>query len=156
MHEGQSEETEKTIALAQSWARVRGDRKVGTKHILLALIFDEGLAGRALAARHVYIDPVVAANRRLDDIYEAAAFKTIRFTDDCMLMFKLAYSMAAEMGSQAVEPEHLLLALLAIDKADVGALKILESIGVGVEELRITAEQLIKAGHLTSRSGAPA
>lgn len=120
-------------------ARRRGDRRVGTEHLLLGVLHDPGSA-RALGVE------LEAARAALDDLDRAAlaaigidtaglapltlgpSRKRPPMTSAALTALKQAV-MAAKTRSRSIDPKHLLLALLACDPPDPAA-QLLAELGI--------------------------
>jgi ATP-dependent Clp protease ATP-binding subunit ClpA len=137
------------VAAADDEAALRGDRRVGTDHLLLGLLHDPATAElvgvdvetaraqlraldqTALAALGITspdLDGTVAISRR----------STRQPTSGFRAVLPLAYTLAATEKSRRVTPRHLLLALLTRDEPDPAA-SLLAALGVQPADVRARA-----------------
>jgi ATP-dependent Clp protease ATP-binding subunit ClpA len=137
------------LASATKEARRRGDRRLGTDHLLLGLLHDgdcraakalgvsladaraaaEALDVAALAAVGVEIDglgegPPVSFGRRLPPL-----------TSGARAVFKRAIDEARPVKSGRIDTTHFLLALLSLQRPDPAA-ELLDALGVDPAEVR--------------------
>jgi ATP-dependent Clp protease ATP-binding subunit ClpA len=128
-----------TWAIAE--AARRGDRRVGTEHLLLGLLHDSAAA----SALGVTLDAARAALQSLDlealaavgvgvdagELPTAAAPSTghLPFTAAAKNTLVQTLREAVRLGSRRLEPSHLLLALLAAERPDA-AVDLVARLGV--------------------------
>lgn len=140
MFERFTTQTRATVALAVEEARAAGHAAVGTEHLLLGLLHaPETVAARALAT----LDVELAATRLL--VIHALGFADatdgqIPFTPAAQRALQLAPLEAVARGRGDVEPEGVLLSLLADPGA--GAVHILRELHVSPEDVRRELEDL--------------
>ncbi len=130
--------TQEALAAAQRLAQTRRNAQVGPHHLLVALLEqDGGIVVPVL--RRAGADPDAVrrkANAALDDAPTVTGDSTAQPTPDAALgnLFAKADETARGMGDEYVSTEHLLLALAADPKIDVGASA--EQLGEAVEGVR--------------------
>ncbi len=130
--------TQEALAAAQRLAQTRHNAQVGPHHLLVALLEQEG--GIVVPVlRRAGADPDAVrrkANQALDDAPTVTGDSTAQPTPDASLgnLFVKADETARGMGDEYVSTEHLLLALAADPKIDVGASA--EQLGEAVEGVR--------------------
>jgi len=127
---------------AREEARGLGADYVGTEHLLLALLADDGVAGTALAAVGV----------RSDDVRERAA--AVRppvppvgrsgLTTRAARVLELSEEVAEERGGRRPEPRDVLVALVRGDGGP-GA-RILRDLGVSAERVEEAVHEAAGAG----------
>ena len=131
------------LTSATEEARRRGDRRLGTDHLLLGLLHDEDSA--AAKALGVSLAGARAASDALDRAALAAVgiqVKTLgegppaafgrRFpplTSGARAVFKRAIDEARPSGSGRIDTTHFLLALLSLQRPDPAA-ELLDALGV--------------------------
>ena len=117
--------TQEALAAAQRLAQTRRNAQVGPHHLLVALLEqDGGIVVPVL--RRAGADPDAVrrkANQVLDDAPTVTGDTSAQPTPDAALgtLFAKADEAARGMGDEYVSTEHLLLALAADPKIDVGA-----------------------------------
>lgn len=137
------------MAAADAEAALRGDRRVGTDHLLLGLLHDPAIAD----AVGVDLETARSELRTLDraalaalgitgpDLGGAVATSsrtTRQPTSGFRAVLPLAYTLAGGENSRRVTPRHLLLALLTRDEPDPAA-TLLASLGVQPAAVRARA-----------------
>jgi hypothetical protein len=131
-----------------------GHDRVGTEHLLLALLRDQGcLATAALSERGVAAE---TARRRVEEaaghgragrrggVQDRPADLRLPVTKPVTLVFGLAAREARELEHDRVGTEHLLLGLAR--EGDGVAARVLEDLGAGLLELREAVIALYVAG----------
>ena len=138
------------VAASADEAALRGDRRIGTDHLLLGLLHDPATAAL------VGVD-VDTARARLQDL-DRSALEAIGITgadhvaavpisrgsaqptSGFRAILPLAYTLAATERSRRVDPRHLLLAILTRDEPDPAA-TLLASLQVPAATVRARASQ---------------
>jgi ATP-dependent Clp protease ATP-binding subunit ClpA len=140
------------ITAAQE-ARRRGDRRLGTDHLLLALLYDAD--SRAARALGVDLDAARAASDSLDQEALAAvgvnvahlgapplsivARRLLPLTSGARAVLKAAVEQTHRAKRPRIETRHFLLALLARDCPDPAA-ELLMALSVNREQVRSRLE----------------
>lgn len=141
MFERFTDRARKLIVLAQQEADRSGQRRIGTEHILLALLEEQqSKASRILIDRGVTREsliPVISDLPELEPVDEADG---MRFTIDAKTVFSLGYQESSALGHEFVAPEHILLGLLADVEGD--AAKVMSYTADSVGRIR---QEVIKA-----------
>lgn len=134
------------VFLAINEAGLRGDRRVGTDHLLIGVLHDpavaEAVGADADAARRVadQLDRTALAEIGLD----AGAFGTLSpavgasrlpFTPGTKAVLKRTLALVAAEKARRIESRHLLLALLERDEPDPAA-EIVVSLGIDKHQIR--------------------
>ena len=136
MYEKFSKESMKLLALAQEEAAEWRHRYVGTEHLLLAALRQEGSrVGRFLTSKGLTYDRVaryVDRQKGRGRIYVSP--DELEPTQRLKRVMKLAYEEARRDGSETIEPEHLLFAVLR--EGECTAAEILRAHGVDLRTVR--------------------
>jgi hypothetical protein len=134
MFERFTDKARRVVVLAQEEARRLGHGHIGTEHILLGLLReDDGLAGRALDALGVGLEP---ARDRLEAEAGRGPGQSghIPFTPEAKRTLELSLREALQLGQNYIDTEHILLGLVR-DPASLGA-RILAELGATPDEVR--------------------
>jgi ATP-dependent Clp protease ATP-binding subunit ClpA len=123
--------------LAQREALSLGHNYIGTEHILLALVREnEGLAARIL------LDFPADAEKLREEIIRTIGFE--RFTERGRQVVVLAQNEARVLRHNYIGTEHILLGLLR--EQEGLAARVLESLGVTLEEARARVVRIVGQG----------
>jgi ATP-dependent Clp protease ATP-binding subunit ClpC len=128
------------VILGQEDARELGHGKIGTEHLLLGLLHDEGApAARALAGIGI---TRAAAREGVVAQVGAGSGRTIGelpFTDRAKQALEDALREALERRDRRIAPEHILLGLTRRD--DSTAVKVLRGLGTDCQGVRSALER---------------
>ncbi|MFC9295015.1 Clp protease N-terminal domain-containing protein [Streptomyces sp. NPDC057011] len=143
------------VTSALEEARLRGDRRIGTEHLLLGVLHEPG----SVAVRSLGID-LEAARTALDALDRAAlasigidiqgvdrppipaSRKRTPFTSGARSVLPRALAEVKKAGSRRITPEHLLLAILDCEPPDPAA-DLLEQLGI---DRAVVRERLRQTG----------
>jgi ATP-dependent Clp protease ATP-binding subunit ClpA len=130
----------KVVMLAQEESRRLGHNFVGREQLLTGLLSTDNGAARLLKAADVTLDAARAEVEKI--IGRGSGFISIEipFTPGAKRALEQASEIAYEQRRK-VEPEHILLAI--VNSQPGVALRILENLGVSVEQLKEAIEQSI-------------
>jgi hypothetical protein len=104
------------VVAAQEQARSAGNDGVGIPHLLLALLADpDGTAARAVAAQGVDVDDVRRTASATLPPAAAAVPALIPFDAHARAALERTFAEATRLGAEDVGPEHVLLAVLAVE-----------------------------------------
>ena len=135
MFERFTDRARQVVVEAQAEARQLRHNYIGSEHILLGLLnVEEGVAGRILLPLGVTVEDVRADVVRVVGEGPAVTTGQIPFTPDGKKLLELALREAQAVGDQHIGTEHLLLAVLSVEKGVVP--KILEQRGLAPETIR--------------------
>lgn len=155
MFEQFASEARTAVSSAVEEARLRGDRRIGTEHLLLGVLHLPGSA----AARALGID-LEAARTALDDLDQSAlaaigidvqgverpaipaSRKRTPFTSAARSVVQRSLAEAKRAGSRRIKLEHLLLAIIDCEQPDPVA-EVLERLGTDGPAVR---ERIRQAG----------
>jgi ATP-dependent Clp protease ATP-binding subunit ClpC len=135
MFERFTDSARQVIALSQDEARALAHDYIGTEHILLGLLRDEGgLAAGVLASLDVTYPGVHAQVERIVGRGNAAAVDQIPLTPRAKKILDLALREALALGHDYVGTEHILLGLG--EEREGVAFRILRHFGADAETIR--------------------
>jgi RNA polymerase sigma factor for flagellar operon FliA len=130
-----AEDARRTVVLAGEEARSFGHRRVGTEHLLLGVLREQGgLAAGVLASLAITVDRVRAEVVRLPGPGEEVTCRVSQFSPRAERVLRLARTEAFSLGREEVRAEHILLAL--VRRQDCAAARILREFGVGSARIR--------------------
>lgn len=140
----------RVLSLAQEEAERLQHNYIGTEHLLLGLIREEGgVAGRVL--RELGLD-----QRRVEELVERMTRATTRTTSvqpelspGTKRVLELAVDEARRMGHHYIGTEHLLLGLVRLTEGV--AIDILKRLGVSPEEVRRSTRRVLQESPLQSK-----
>jgi ATP-dependent Clp protease ATP-binding subunit ClpC len=140
----------RVLSLAQDEAERLQHNYIGTEHLLLGLIREEGgVAGRVL--RELGLD-----QRRVEELVERMTRATTRTTSvqpelspGTKRVLELAVDEARRMGHHYIGTEHLLLGLVRLTEGV--AIDILKRLGVSPEEVRRSTRRVLQESPLQSK-----
>src|SRR5262245_24065403 len=136
------------LGSAAEEARRRGDRRLGTDHILLGLLHDP--SGEPARVLGVDLESARAADEALDRAAlaavgldaagitlatDATAGGRLPLTSGARAVFKRAIDRARPAKTGRIEARHFLLALLDCERPDPAA-ELLQSLGVDTSDVR--------------------
>ncbi|MBQ3169188.1 MAG: ATP-dependent Clp protease ATP-binding subunit, partial [Clostridia bacterium] len=128
-----SERTKRALENAQKEAMQLGRDYIGTEHLLLGVMSDPGKAAGVLS--EISLDALREEILGLVGRGESAApIKQLSFTIRSKTVLEISVREARDLGSDTVEPEHILLALMR-ERAGVAA-HALVKMGVNLNEAR--------------------
>jgi ATP-dependent Clp protease ATP-binding subunit ClpA len=138
----------RVMALAAEESRRRGDERIGTEHLLLALLRDPGsMARRALgvdvdraraALDDLDLEALRAVGIDLPSMGRSVPVLTRRrppFTSGAREVFHRAVLVARSEGARRIRARHLLLGVLARSRPDPAA-ELLNALGVDAAQVR--------------------
>lgn len=136
MVERASETTVKILFLAQEEARSLGDARLGTEHILMALLSFDNAACCALAGFGVSYDDVRLEIEEVRSEQNALAVEAeIEFSERAGRCLELAYLESLSLKHAQVGPEHILLAMVRLGQGV--AIGILSKLAVSMVDLEV-------------------
>lgn len=140
-----TERARRALYFAQEEATRRGERYVGTEHLLLGLMREkESLAARALAEQlAIAPDRVRAGIERQLARGEASVLPASEPTPRAARVMDLALEEARALGLAYVGTEHLLLGLIREEDGCGG--KVLRDLGAGLERTRRAIRAMLES-----------
>ena len=134
MFERFTERARQVVVLAQDEARLLEHNYIGTEHLLLGLIREEGIAARVLVELDITLEEVRAQVARIIGKGEQAAAGQIPFTPRAKRVLELALREGLSLGHVSIGTEHILLGLVRENEGV--AARILLDYGAGPETIR--------------------
>lgn len=148
MFERYTERARHITVAAQDEARLLRHNYIGTEHLLIALIREEGVAGRVLASLGIAAEEVRAQVRNIVGQGDEVTTGQIPFSPYAKKAMEHALREALSLGHNYIGPEHLLLGL---SRENVGtAARILMEFDVDGEKIRSEVIRLL-SGNRQSR-----
>ena len=112
MFERFTERARQVVVLAQEEARRLRHNYIGTEHLLLGLLREDGAAARALDEFDVTFEEVQAQVARIIGQGDEVTTGQIPFTPRAKKVLELSLREALDSGDNYIGPEHILLGLL--------------------------------------------
>ena len=107
-----SEAGRQVVVLAQGEARALRHNYIGTEHILLGLLREEGPAARALDSLDIRLEDLRARVVHIVGRGDELPAGEIPFTPRAKKVLELAHRETLSLGARLIGPEHILLGLL--------------------------------------------
>jgi ATP-dependent Clp protease ATP-binding subunit ClpA len=147
-----TERARQVVVLAQDEARAFGHNYIGTEHLLLGLLREEGVAARVLEALDVSLEEVRAEVARIIGTGDEVATGQIPFTPRGKKVLELALREALSLGHNHIGTQHILLGL--VREGQGVAMQILLGFEADGEKIRNEVIRAI-AGHAPFEAVAP-
>lgn len=155
MFERFTNQSRRVVVLAQEEARMLDHNYIGTEHLLLGLLNEgRGSAARALEAMDVTLQ---AARDQVIEIIgrgQAQPSGHIPFTPRAKKSLELSLREALQLGDGYIGTGHLLLGL--IHQGDNVAVKILDSLGADLKDLRARVTEELRGNPEEGQDVSPA
>jgi len=139
-----SNEAKGVLTLAQEEAERLHHSYIGTEHLAIGLIRQDGLAAKALVGLGQNSESLRQAIQVVLVEEKANLIKTIVPTSRVKRVIEMAFEEALRQGSSHVGTDHMLLALL-MEGEGIGA-QVLATNGVTVDRVRAEIDRLHAAG----------
>ncbi len=144
-----SERARRVLTLAQEEAQHLSHNHIGTEHILLGLVREEGgVAAKVLINLGAGLVKVRSAVELIIGHGEQPSSSEIRLTPEAKRAIEMAIDEARHLGHNYIGTEHLLLGLLHEEKGV--AANVLDSFGITIE--RVRAETIRVLSQATPRA----
>jgi hypothetical protein len=125
------------VVVAQNEARALKHNYIGTEHILLGLLREEGLAARVLESFGIALEEARARVGRIVGEGDEPVTGQILFTNNAKRTLELALREALSIGHNYIGTEHILLGLLPQRRENERrATEILRDFGADAENVR--------------------
>jgi ATP-dependent Clp protease ATP-binding subunit ClpA len=143
MFERFTNQSRRVVVLAQEEARMLDHNYIGTEHLLLGLLHEgRGSAARALEAVDVTLQGVRDQVIEIVGRGQAQPSGHIPFTPRAKKSLELSLREALQLGDGYIGTGHLLLGL--IHQSDNVAVKILNSLGADLKDLRVRVTEELR------------
>ena len=135
MFERFTEQSRRVVVLAQEEARMLGHNHIGSEHLLLGLLHEQGgTAADVLASAGITVEAARAQVEELAVPRDKSPTGHIPFTQRAKKILELSLREALEQRKSYIGTEHILLALMR-DSDGMGA-RVLERLGGSLPALR--------------------
>ena len=158
MFERFTEPARQVVVLAQDEARTLRHNYIGTEHLLLGLLREDGAAARALDEFDVTFEEVQAQVARIIGQGDEVTTGQIPFTPRAKKVLELSLREALDSGDNYIGPEHILLGLLREGKGvaarilmDFAQLEEIRAAALGVSADRPREERAFRSQPSTLR-----
>ena len=133
----------RVLSLAQEEAERLNHNYIGSEHLLLGLLREEGgVAGRVLRDVGLEVNRVQAMVERMVGTGSRTPFTKIELAPTTKRVLELAVEEARRMGQHYISTEHLLLGLARQNDGTVA--EILKKFGVTTEQIRRQTRRMLK------------
>jgi ATP-dependent Clp protease ATP-binding subunit ClpC len=142
----------RVLALAHQEAESARQRLIGTEHLLLGLLMEDGgVAGRVLRELGLETDRVREMIQRVssEGHYESGK---IELAPDTQLVLEYAIEEARKMGHHYIGTEHLLLGLV---RSEGAAMEVFKKLGVTPDQVRRQTRRVLQESSSSQASAVP-
>jgi ATP-dependent Clp protease ATP-binding subunit ClpC len=144
-----TQRAKKVLSLAHQEAERMRHSYIGTEHLLLGLIMEDGgVASRVLRELGLEINRLAELVERLSETGRHSGGK-IDLSPGTQEVLQFAFEEAKNLGKTYVSTEHLLLGLIRLD--DSIAMQVLRKTGVNGEQIRRQTRRVLQEGSTSSR-----
>jgi ATP-dependent Clp protease ATP-binding subunit ClpC len=148
-----TQRAQKVLALAKQEAERMQQNFIGTEHLLLGLIREEGgVAGRVLRELGLDANRVQEIVERLTGPAQPPVSK-IELSPGTQQVLEFAVEEARRMGHHYLGTEHLLLGLVRYNEGM--AIDVLRKLGITPEQIRRQTRRVLQESSASRRTGAP-
>ncbi len=131
------------LSLAQDEAERLNHSYIGSEHILIGLLLEEGgVAGRVLRELGLESTRVQAMVERLSGVGTRTPFSKVELSPSTKRILELAVDEARRMGQHYISTEHLLLGLARQNEGL--AIDVLKRFGVSPDQIRRQTRRMLK------------
>lgn len=139
----------RVLSLAQEEAERLNHSYIGSEHVLIGLLREEGgVAGRVLRELGLESNRVQAMVERLAGMGTRTPFTKIDLSPSTKRILELAIDEARRMGQHYISTEHLLLGLVRQNEGM--AMEVLKKFGVSAEQVRRQTRRMLKESPVTA------
>ncbi|MCA9911781.1 MAG: AAA family ATPase, partial [Anaerolineae bacterium] len=144
----------RVLSLAQEEAEKLQHSQIGTEHLLLGLMREDGgVAGRVLRELGLEARKVEDLVVRAADSDDRAATEALELSAETKKVLELAVDEARRMGHHYIGTEHLLLGL--VRQQEGIAIDVLRRLGISPEEVRRQTRRVLQESPLQSSAQPP-
>jgi ATP-dependent Clp protease ATP-binding subunit ClpC len=137
-----TERARQVVVLAQEEARALRSGHIGTEHILLGLLREHsGIAAQVLESFDITLERTRGEVVRIVGVGQETPSGQIPFTPRGKRALELALQQALALGSNYIDPEHILLALTSLE--DATSTRILRDCQVDPDRIRAEVLQRV-------------
>ncbi|MBE2221634.1 MAG: ATP-dependent Clp protease ATP-binding subunit [Anaerolineae bacterium] len=143
----------RVLSLAQEEAERLNHSYIGSEHVLIGLLREEGgVAGRVLRELGLDVVRVQAMVERLSsNPTTRTPFTKIELSPSTKRLLELAVEEARRMGQHYISTEHLLLGMARQNEGV--AIDVLRKFGISAEQIRRQTKRMLKESPVTSAEG---
>jgi hypothetical protein len=135
MFERFTDRARRVVVLAQEEARMLNHNYIGTEHILIGLVREDGgVAGGGLESLGISVDAVRQRVKEMIGIGEQAPSGHVPFTPRAKKVLELSLRESLQLGHDYIGTEHIMLGL--IREGDGVAAQVLVLLGADLNQLR--------------------
>ena len=139
----------RVLSLAQEEAERLNHSYIGSEHVLIGLLREEGgVAGRVLRELGLESNRVQAMVERMAGMGSRTPFTKIDLSPSTKRILELAIDEARRMGQHYISTEHLLLGLVRQNEGM--AMEVLKKFGVSAEQVRRQTRRMLKESPVTA------
>ena len=140
----------KVLSLAQEEAERLSHNYIGSEHILVGLLLEDGgVAGRVLRELGLEVARVQAMVERLSGVGERTPFSKVELSPSTKRILELAIDEARRMGQHYISTEHLLLGLVRQNEGL--AMDVMRRFGVTPDQVRRQTRRMLKESPVSSQ-----
>lgn len=145
----------RVLSLAQEEAERLNHSYIGSEHVLIGLLREEGgVAGRVLRELGLDVVRVQAMVERLSSGPSTRTpFTKIELSPSTKRLLELAVDEARRMGQHYISTEHLLLGMARQNEGV--AIDVLRKFGISAEQIRRQTKQMLKESPVTAGASEP-
>jgi ATP-dependent Clp protease ATP-binding subunit ClpC len=136
MFEKFTEGLRKVMSLARQEAQHLDSAFIGTEHLLIGILREDGIVAKILKERKVDLDGVRLETKRLVKQTPSTMLGQIPFAPRAKSVIVLAGETSSKLGQSIIGTDHLLLGLL--QEREGIAFQILQNLGVDTSEIERT------------------
>ena len=135
MFERFTDRARRVVVLAQEEARMLNHNYIGTEHILIGLVREDGgMAGGGLESLGISVDAVRQRVKEMIGIGEQAPSGHVPFTPRAKKVLELSLRESLQLGHGYIGTEHIMLGLIC--EGDGVAAQVLVLLGADLNQLR--------------------
>src|SRR5215211_3083222 len=140
----------RVLSLAHQEAERSRNNNIGTEHLLLGLMDEEGgVAGRVLRELGMTSDRVHEVIRRVTSSSSSFDPNRVELAAETQQVLEHAVDEARRLGHHYIGTEHILLGLVRVDST---ALEVLRRLGVTAEQIRRQTRRILNESAASSRA----
>ena len=142
----------RVLSIAHQEAERARNNNIGTEHLLLGLMDEEGgVAGRVLRELGMMSDRVREVIRRVTTGSASFDPNRVELASDTQQVLEYAVEEARRLGHHYIGTEHILLGLVRVDST---AMEVLRKLGVTAEQIRRQTRRVLNKSASSSSSPA--